>query len=35
MLKHRFTRLLVPSPENILDYEKAIATVEEKELIVR
>ena len=36
MLKHRFTRSqLVPCPENILNYEKTIATAGVKEITVR
>jgi len=36
MLKHRFTRSqLVPCPENILNYEKTIATARVKEITVR
>ncbi|XP_029345812.1 uncharacterized protein LOC107884502 [Acyrthosiphon pisum] len=34
MLKNRFTRALVPCPENILNYEKTIATAGVKEITV-
>jgi len=36
MLKYRFTRVkLIPCPENILNYEKTIATARVKEITVR